>query len=70
MYIYIFFEKRYMTPNQGGLNLSKRKLFLNERKKFTKKYEPLRSKGGYPELSGSTTKKTFFMCVFPKLAVK
>ena len=28
-------------------------------------YEPLRSRGGGPDLSGSITKKQFFMCVFP-----
>ena len=38
--------------------------FFHHRKKGAKKYEPLRSTDGYPNLSGSTTKKNvFFLCV-------
>ena len=34
-------------------------------------FEPLRAReGGYPDLSGPTTKKkTFFMCLFPKFSI-
>ena len=34
-------------------------------------FEPIRSKGGggYPDFSGSTTKKTLYVCVFPSIEI-
>ena len=51
----------------GGRNLLNHwaKLHFFQRRKDEKKYEPLRSRGGYLDLSGSTTKKTNCWCVFP-----
>ena len=58
----------YTMSTSVPVPLSKKTLFFHQRKKIhDKKHEPLR----YPDLSGSTSKKTLsFMSVFPQLSGK
>ena len=63
-----------VRPLRGGvggvktpLTIKQNNTFFPLRKKRTKKYEPINHRGGgYPDLSGSTTKNTYFyVCVIP-----
>ena len=54
-------------PREGGGEPPEplKKTLFYQLKKMTP-HAPLSSRGGGPHLSGQTTKKLFFMCVFPK----
>ena len=62
----VFFNGR-TTKKRGGvltpLTNKKKHTFFYQLKKLPKPHEPLSSRGG--DLSGPTTEKHFYMCIFP-----